>query len=181
MRQKDDLIVANLLNELRLQKKKHEDMNEHQQNLLKSRNCRNDEPPDALRGFATNAECDYFNQHSLNNYSTDANSQIVVGSATDFVRKSNSDERVLKEKSVPNSESGDLSGYLRLCIGARVILIRNLDVNDGLVNGSFGKVVDVIQSQKDGPFTSVFVIFDKPSTGKKKQLPSKVFLKELLK
>ena len=79
-----------------------------------------------------------------------------------------------KEKTVPNSESGDLSGYLRLCIGTRVILIRNIDVNDGLVNGSFGKVVDMIQSQNDGPFPSVFVIFDKPSTGIK-QLPSKVF------
>lgn len=40
--------------------------------------------------------------------------------------------------------TGDLSNAIELCCKARVMVIRNIDVNDGLVNGSQGTVVEFV-------------------------------------
>ena len=46
-------------------------------------------------------------------------------------------------------------------------MIRNIDVNDGLVNGSFGTVVCITQTQSNVPFQSVYVKFDHERSGEK--------------
>ena len=63
--------------------------------------------------------------------------------------------------------TGGLPNELRLAVGARVMLIRNLDIADGLVNGSQGKVIGFIKSKPDTSTTiaAVLVIFDSPKVG----------------
>ena len=164
MRQKDDVVFANLLNEMRL-KGKDSEVDDFQKELLQSRNDRRDEPEDALRVFATNKECDDYNSQSLLNLVTKHNAEIKIGAALDYVQKTNSNERSRKLNPTDDLESGNLATYLRLGIGARVMLIRNIDVNDGLVNGSFGTVVHITQAHPDEPFQSVNVKFDKERSG----------------
>ena len=81
-----------------------------------------------------------------------------IGPAIDYVRTAKSDDKVKNQNPVASVEALDLDSYLRLCIGCKVILIRNIDVNDGLVNGSFGKVVQFEQIQPNSPFSCVFVV-----------------------
>ena len=57
-----------------------------------------------------------------------------------------------------------LINHLYLKKGARVILIYNVDVCDGLNNGAKGTVVDFVR--RDNAIESVIVEFDKESAGK---------------
>ena len=66
--------------------------------------------------------------------------------AQDFVKKGTDSERTQSIRPTINVDSGNLSPYLKLCVGARVVLLRNIDVNDGIVNGSFGTVIAIKQS-----------------------------------
>jgi ATP-dependent exoDNAse (exonuclease V) alpha subunit len=70
-----------------------------------------------------------------------------------------------KENPFPTCSAEDLQTEIKLGIGARVMLTRNIDTEDGLVNGAFGTVkgVDVSNS---GKVTSVYVLFDNINVGK---------------
>jgi len=67
-----------------------------------------------------------------------------------------------------NSKVSDLPHVLELAPNAHVMLIKNLDVNDGLVNGATGLVLDLICHQNVKPPSlpkCVIVQFDDPSCG----------------
>lgn len=52
---------------------------------------------------------------------------------------------------------------LHLCVSARVTIIRNIDVQDGLVNGAQGQVVDFLPNLNS--VQAILVKFDKPNIG----------------
>ena len=63
---------------------------------------------------------------------------------------------------------GGLEPKLFLCLGARVMLTRNLWTEKGLCNGSMGTVLDIIYKEGDNPPAlpiAVLVQFDDSYTG----------------
>lgn len=76
--------------------------------------------------------------------------------------------------------SGGLPKELVLAVGARVILTKNLDVTDGLVNSASGVVTGFlpIPLPDDASFNPKYVLikFDDERVGRKKRLESRSIL-----
>ncbi len=65
--------------------------------------------------------------------------------------------------------------YIHAEIGARIMLLKSIDVSDGLVNGAFGTIVKMVGNSQetedtDDYFpTSIHVAFDDPKVGQKQR------------
>ncbi len=75
----------------------------------------------------------------------------------------NSADRHLIE-SLPRRDTGGSPEFLRLKLGARVMLIRDIDVDDGLVNGVTGTVHSFGYNHTS--LTTVNIAFDNSNVGK---------------
>jgi hypothetical protein len=64
------------------------------------------------------------------------------------------------------SETGGLKETLDIAVGAKVMLIVNLDVSDGLVNGATGAVVNIVMNSH-GDIDMILVKFDRSRVGVK--------------
>lgn len=112
--------------------------------------------------FATNDEV---NEHSL---------KMIKGTCTDlrdilaknFERDKTSGKLSLREKPFVRHKSDGMSSLLVLSVNARVMLIRNIDVSDGLVNGGIGTITE-FQEESNGDLKSINVLFDNQIAGKK--------------
>lgn len=62
--------------------------------------------------------------------------------------------------SASSEESGGLEQSITLCVGARVMLTENVWVDQGLVDGALGTVVDIVWRAETNPF-AVMIKFDK--------------------
>ena len=71
----------------------------------------------------------------------------------------------LLDVTMPTSKAntGGLVGVLRLAVGAKVILVINIDVSDGLVNGSLGTVSGIITTGSQ--VTTILVKFNSDRVG----------------
>ncbi|KAL7868481.1 hypothetical protein SRHO_G00098650 [Serrasalmus rhombeus] len=139
MHQKDDLAFAELLNGLRV-KQKHEPLSDADSSMLKQvikspEDCLSD----ALHIFATNKEVNGFNSAAI----TSRFSDITNIDADDYKKDPRSGQ-MQKQGAHFKGEKGDLVDTLQVAVGARVMLTRNIDVQDGLVNGCFGTVAKII-------------------------------------
>ena len=68
------------------------------------------------------------------------------------------------------SSTGNLPARLKICVGARVMLTRNLDTEDKLINGSLG-TVRIIDRVKNGkPTGIIYVEFDDENAGNKRKM-----------
>ena len=70
----------------------------------------------------------------------------------------------LQSLSENRNETGGLHGTLKLAIGARVMLVANIDVSDGLVNGARGEVVHIV-TNANSMVINMLVKFDNQQVG----------------
>ncbi|XP_062373231.1 tripartite motif-containing protein 5-like [Sardina pilchardus] len=164
MRQKDDVPFAELLNRIRV-KRKDEPLTEADRSLLSQAICQAENcPKDVLHVFATNKEVNKHNADTISGLF----SELVNVEAHDY-RKDPQTGRMERQKAPFEGRKGDLPDRLQITEGARVMLIRNIDVEDGLVNGSFGKIGKIVYQVQNGK-TDVKMIgieLDDPNAGQR--------------
>ena len=161
IRQREDVQFAQLLNLVRTASHTDEDLN-----FLKSREISTDSedyPRECLHVFATNKAVDAHNKRMLDSLQTPTVTIVAVD------RK----PAALSSYDVSSDTrfTGGLPSVINLAVGAKVMLIRNIDVTDGLVNGAQGKVVCLTRSQND--VTVVLIHFNEPHVGAKTRAKSR--------
>uniref|UniRef100_A0A8C1N1W6 ATP-dependent DNA helicase n=1 Tax=Cyprinus carpio TaxID=7962 RepID=A0A8C1N1W6_CYPCA len=145
MRQRDDLAYAELLNRLRV-KQKQDQLTDTDKCMLETvtRSSPEECPTDALHVYATNKEVENHNTEAISLRF----SNIINIHADDYKKDPRTGE--MKRQAAPcKGEKCDLLDTLQIAIGARVMLTRNIDVEDGLVNGTFGNVVKITTRNRD--------------------------------
>ena len=141
MRQKDDQEFAQMLCRIREGKTSPSDIAVLQEQSAHSA------PPrmaQVTHTFATNKKVKAHNTKVLNSMGTHIWNIPAIDSAKD-VQTNLLDHTV--EEELPISKTGNLESHLQICVNARVIITTNIDVSDGLVNGSTGHVIQVISNQ----------------------------------
>ena len=140
MRQQDDLVFAQMLSRIR-KKQKHESLSVTDKKLLASV-CENDDVPnDALHIFVKNIDVDEYNAKRLHELFRNT----VLIKAEDYTSKG---QRISAPSTDKKQDKNCLPNEIEIAIGARVVLIRNIDVEDGLVNGSFGTIRGIIENER---------------------------------
>ncbi|RXN36816.1 replicase helicase endonuclease [Labeo rohita] len=163
MRQRDDLAYAELLNRLRV-KNKHEKLTDADRCMLETviRSSPEECPTDALHIYATNKEVDNHNSEAISSRF----SNIINIDAHDYKKDPRTGE--MKRQAAPfKGDNRDLIDTLRIAIGARVMLTRNIDVSDGLVNGTFAKVTTITTHTRDGYVQFIGLHLDNVTAGQK--------------
>lgn len=114
----------------------------------------------ALRVFPTIPEVRTYNEQKQMNL----NHHCVQHNATHEFQSSHSGEEV-SDEFIPSDDrdAGGMSRHLVLSVGTRVMLIRNIATDQGLVNGALGFVEGF--SFENGELVQVFVKFDDSSIG----------------
>ncbi|KAI8503434.1 hypothetical protein Bbelb_184050 [Branchiostoma belcheri] len=164
MRQKDDAAFAELLNRLRVKRKKQKLADEDDKTLssrvLSLDFAAEEYPKDALHIFTKNDFVAEHNDRMLNLRC----SHIRRYEASDFVKDPCTGS--MKRRHLAAGESDDLPDVVRVGVGARVMLCRNVNVEDGLVNGAFGTVTGVKGGDDHASEdATVYVLFDNPRAG----------------
>ncbi len=160
MRQKEDVNFAETLNRLRV-REKHEALREEDIKMLKGRQP-GEEWNEALHIYPCNKQVDKQNLKILHSKCSDC----VYIEAKDYETDTRN-AKIRRGKPLKNS-SGSLPHSLLLGVGARVMLTKNIDVSDGLVNGVFGTVSQIIMSQdKPNEAKCIKVKFDNAKVGMK--------------
>ncbi|XP_072562264.1 uncharacterized protein [Paramormyrops kingsleyae] len=160
MRQKD-MEFAQLLNRLR-KRKRGDAMLEEDIAMLKQ--CVTGEGQDStgLHIYATNNEVDQQNYHMLRKICSDH----VIIHAQDFERVAATGRLERKHGHHANVQKTCLPESLHVGVNARVMLLKNIDVSDGLVNGAFGTVSDIcFDTDEDFP-SEIYITFDNEAAGK---------------
>ncbi|XP_027133865.1 ATP-dependent DNA helicase PIF1-like [Larimichthys crocea] len=156
-----------MLNRLRTHTK-NEPLDDH--DVLSLTQCETGEESTAIHIYATNAEVDEYNIKRLHETCPDA----ISIKAHDFVRSPKTgrmEPKVGFHRKVFNS---CLPKCVSLGVGARVMLKKNIDVSDGLVNGACGTVVKIITGKDhDDLPAAIHVEFENPNVGKIQRLKAK--------
>ncbi|XP_062579086.1 uncharacterized protein LOC134241009 [Saccostrea cucullata] len=162
MRQREDIPFATALNSLRSRVIKQQ-LEEETKSILNE--CVREGPVDVLHVYATNEEVNAFNLTMLKRTCED----LVEIDAQDFTKDRTTGMLSLKSKPTTRPKTDNLSSSLLMGVGARVMLTRNCNVDDGLVNGVMGHVSHFVYSEKhvEKTIVAIGVIFDNINVGKK--------------
>ncbi|KAI8509442.1 hypothetical protein Bbelb_132900 [Branchiostoma belcheri] len=157
MRQKGDQNFANLLMRVRTASCTEDDIH-----LLKSRVISRTDPSypsEALHVFKTNREVDEHNAKHLTTLSSKVFDIKAIDSKKDLLTGFTN-----VAMSTKPSDTGGLREVVSVAVGARVMVTVNIDVADGLVNGTFATVVGVDSTGPD--VHTILVKFDSDRVGK---------------
>ena len=161
MRQKEDGQFAEALNRLRV-RKKHDKLREDDITLLKSRETGEDWS-DAVHIYPCNKQVDEYNVKTL--FAKCVDCMCIL--AKDLKKDERSGNMKCAEIKIKKSSYTTLSKSLWLGIGARVMLTRNIDVSDGLVNGVVGTVHQISTLPDQSSPSCIKVQFDNKCVGLK--------------
>lgn len=173
-RQKNDSRFAEVLNRVRIGKQTDEDIA-----LLRERQklpISETYPHEATHIFAYNKDVDTHNDKML---------QALSATIFEFPAKDSKRDNQTKRVSATALEkqgkkAGGLSDRLKVGIGARVILCKNLDVPDGLVNSAAGIVTGFVPEPEDNgkDFEPRFILvkFDDERVGRRRREEHKSIL-----
>jgi DNA replication protein DnaC len=157
-RQHGDTLFAQILNRIRVKKHTREDV----EVLLKRIVKRDQTDSSLLHIFPTRQKCDKHNTHQILQLQCKGASVYTV-SATHNV----------SEDDLPDDDSlcSGLARTLKLCVGCRVMLTRNVQSATGLVNGAQGELLSFQWQHGDQPQTNsempimVNILFDDHTVG----------------
>ena len=122
---------------------------------------------DFLHIFATNIDVDVHNHQMMHSLKRPVISLVAK------------EKRPACLKSYKTSEDSRYTGgvakeILLICEGARVMITKNIDVQDGLVNGAQGTVLGFIPNTTNGEnIRAILIQFDKPVVGSSAIAPSR--------
>ena len=159
MRQREDHLFAEMLNTIRTRTSDMPLKKEVRDMLLE---CIRQGPADVLHVYATNKEVNNYNKTMLDSGCSD----IKTISANDF-RKDRTTGKLMKmAEPTSAADTYSLPASLSLAKGAKVMLTRNVDVADGLVNGAIGRVADFV-GEETATLEAIEVTFENRNVGKK--------------
>ncbi|XP_062569582.1 uncharacterized protein LOC134231612 [Saccostrea cucullata] len=161
MRQRDDVAFATVLNSLRI-RTIEEPLSEEAKTMLKE--CIRDGPDEVLHVYPTNEEANEYNLKMLQTSSE----ELIEISAEDYQKDNTTGKLTLREKPFIRTRTDGLSASLLFSVNARVMLTRNINVEDGLVNGAIGHIsaFDFGQPQLRNRVEGIRVLFDSEDIGK---------------
>ena len=165
MRQKDDLQFAQLLNRLRLNELTDKDQDTLQTRLISPES--KDYQKDVLHLFAENAGVDKHNNEIL----IEMPGEKVVIACHDTIVLANISAKKCDDlvKSLPDdfSKTSNLMKLLTVAVGMIYVMTVNVDVEDGLTNGSTGivKLIEYRMKETNRP-SIIWVLFDHSRIGK---------------
>ncbi|XP_041961680.1 uncharacterized protein LOC121719960 [Alosa sapidissima] len=165
----ENAAFAEMLNRLRV-RKKNEPLTDC--DVLTLRQRETGEESTDIHVYATNAEVDEYNVKRLQETCPDA----ISIRAQDFVRNPKTGRMERKVGFHTKVFNSCLPKCVSLGVGARVMLKKNIDVSDGLVNGACGTVVEIIHSQQEDDIpAAIHVEFEDPNVGKIQRSKAKRF------
>ena len=159
MRQWEDHSFAKMLNTIRTRTSDMPLKTEVREMLSE---CIREGPSDVLHVYATNKEVNNYNQTMLDSGCSDIKTIL----ANDFKKDRTTGK--LKKMTEPTStaDTDSLPASLSLAKGAKVMLTRNIEVADGLVNGAIGRVTDFVGKEL-ATLEAIEVTFENRNVGKK--------------
>ena len=152
-RQGDDKTYAELLRRVRKAQQTEEDIE-----LLRGR-VYSEFPSDALHVYGKNAAVDEENDRRM--ALLDGKEVLLTAQHINPYRKNW--KPTIKGATIANTA---FHNELRLKVGARVMMVYNIDITDELINGTTGVIVDFIEDKDKDKVTLILVDLDRPSAGK---------------
>ena len=152
-RQGEDKEYAELLNRIRV-KGKEDDLSKDDHALLRGRIKEPEDEETTTQIYGYNELVNAVNEKRLNMQTT----QLHTIEATHIPSKKN-----VKVKSSGTIEDTAFLQTLRLKVGARVMLIHNVNTEDGLTNGAQGRVIEILLRQEKVRY--ILIQFDNLNIG----------------
>ncbi|XP_064625952.1 uncharacterized protein LOC135486782 [Lineus longissimus] len=168
MRQQEEANFAHLLNRIRT-REKTTPLQDTDEAIVKSRviQCTPsdpDYPSEALHVYSTKKEVQAYNVSKL--YQLQDTTVVTLRAEDSRHNKLTGNER--GTASSQSAKGDDIPKSIEIALNAKVMLLRNLDVSDGLVNGAIGVVTSILPSSNNNKLPPAIAIqFDDPKVGKK--------------